>query len=516
VRAVKTPQNRGVLLPDNETGSGFFHRLLSESVAAFPKTFRQVRLAAEPARFKKTYGDDLVRFESARIGSDERVAIARHLAKSTLASLRFADDERVGPLTERLQETVAAPPTTTVALGEKAKKERGLRLSVPFEGKTYEGKELVGLIHKLSDMHHLTDQARTGLLWVHERAEANGGRLDLTGERFVVLGGAAELSPALLLLGGGADVLWIDRTGPAAFLAEHPHLDGTITSVDGGDDLLEAPLTALAAIRRFVDEGAGPVHLGLFAYAPGASRELRVAAVMDAMAKSLGPKLVKSLSLFISPTSPGEMQPEDRRVAADRLGAHPAWQKALAFSRVLRKPAHFGSDDSTVCRAVMDLQGPGYQAAQYLSKIMSAEALAVSGLDEQAPCPFTVSANVAGITNTRSLAHPLFQLGFVGAPLFGVRIFEPGTTRALSSLLMLHDVLNPDAPASATRHHESENARARAVRASQIHGGVYDMPWQFQSAVQAAAVIGMGRRPGLLFPSRSAKPAREGSKPATG
>jgi hypothetical protein len=218
LRAVKTPQNRGVLLPDNETGSGFFHRLLSETAAAFPSTFRDIRLPTEPGRFKKTYGDDLVRFESARIGSDERVAVARHLAKSTLASLRLADEGRVGPLTERLLETVTAPKTTTEKLGatKATQGDPGLRLSVPFEGKTYEGKELVGLINKLYDMHHLTDQARAGLRWLYERAEASGGRLDLSGERFVILGAAAELSPVLLLLAGGADVLWIDRTGPKA------------------------------------------------------------------------------------------------------------------------------------------------------------------------------------------------------------------------------------------------------------------------------------------------------------
>ncbi|MFZ5439576.1 MAG: hypothetical protein ACOZQL_06190, partial [Myxococcota bacterium] len=137
-----------------------------------------------------------------------------------------------------------------------------------------------------------------------------------------------------------------------------------------------------------------------------------------------------------------------------------------------------------------------YQAAQYLTKIISGEVLATSGLGGQ---PITLSANVAGITNTRSLSHPLFQAGFEGAPLFGVRIFEPTTTRALAGLLMLHDLLNPDAPGAAARPFRSELERARAVRSEQLHGGVYDLPWQFESAVRSAAVIGLGKRPGLLF-----------------
>ena len=63
--------------------------------------------------------------------------------------------------------------------------------------------------------------------------------------------------------------------------------------------------------------------------------------------------------------------------------------------------------------------------------------------------PVAVSANVAGITATRSLLHPLFQAGFLGAPSFGIEIYEPATTRLLSGLLTLHDVLHEGAPGAA-------------------------------------------------------------------
>ncbi len=502
---MKADDLRGVLLPDNETGSGFFHRVLGETAAKFSSELGNARIPEDARVFKRTYGDDLVRFESARLRSGKRVAIARHLTEATLGSLRLSEGGKTGPLRERLDDRAEAPKTEAQKIERTG--EPGLSLEVPFEGKVWRGRELLDLVVKLYADHHITAVARDGVRWLVEHVETAGGRLDLRGQRFAILGAAAELSPAPLLLAAGATVLWIDRTSPERTLAERKDLAGTVIHVPAGDDLLAAPRTALAAIRRFAEEGEGPVHVGLFAYAPGASRELRIAAVMDAMVKRLGPDVVKTLSLFISPTSPGEMQPEDRRVAADRLTAHPAWQKALALARVLQRPAHYGDDDATVCRAIMTMQGPGYQAAQYLCKIASCEALAIDGLDPKKASPFTVSANVAGITNTRSLAHPLFQLGFVGAPLFGVRIWDPETTRALSTLLMLHDLLNPEAPAAATRTHATEDDRARAVRSSQIHGGVYDMPWQFQSAVQAAAVIGMGRRPDILL-RRKKRPAR--------
>ena len=46
------------------------------------------------------------------------------------------------------------------------------------------------------------------------------------------------------------------------------------------------------------------MHVGLFAYAAGASRELRVAGAMDAIVRSLGTNVVQSVSMLVSPTSP--------------------------------------------------------------------------------------------------------------------------------------------------------------------------------------------------------------------
>ena len=197
----------------------------------------------------------------------------------------------------------------------------------------------------------------------------------------------------------------------------------------------------------------------------------------------------------------GEMQLEDVRLQDERLREPALWQRALAVGRALRSPARFGDVASPVCRAVMSLQGAGYQAAQCLTKIATAETLAVDGLEGPggARSAITVSANVAGITATRSLSHPLFRVAFEGAPAFGVRIFEPTTTRALSGLLMLHDLLNPAAAGAAERFTDAPEERARALRAAQIHGGVYGVPWQFESAVQSAAVLGAARRPGLLL-----------------
>ena len=495
-RSLVKPDNaEGVLLPEGETGSSFFHGILQGAVDHFPDELRLAKLPKDARIFKRTYGDAVVRFESARLGSARRVEIARHLSRSTAASLRLSEGGQKAPLAEALETAVAAPAVETRVLRGKV----GLRAEVPLEGVVHAGRDILPLLDRLYAAHHLTGAARDGVRWIVEHIADAGGTLDLSDHRFAILGAAAELSPAPLLLAAGATVLWVDVTSPDSFLARFPELAGTIVHAPLGDDLLGKPRSVAASLRRFAQ--AGPVHVGLFAYAPGASRELRIAAVMTELVRSVGPEVVKSVSLFISPTSPGELQSDDAAVVEERLRTPKGWQRALEIVHALPKPGYHGDGVSAVSRAVMEMQGPGYQAAQYLAKIIAAEVLATDGLggDEDRASPISVSANVAGITNTRSLAHPLFQLGFVGAPLFGVRIFEPDTTRALSGLLMLHDLLNPAAPGHAERAFETPRDRARAVRSEQVHGGVYDMPWIFEPTVRAAAIIGMTRRPSLLW-----------------
>ena len=472
-----TDTKNTVRLPEGESGSRFFHRMLVETAAQFPKALELAQLPPSSAQFKKTYGDDLCRFEAARVSSTQRVAIARHLSSAMLASLRYADQ----PLLEALQKRVAAP-----AVEKTPPAEPTLKVEVPLDGRVYRGAEVRGLVDRLFAEHHISAPARDGLTWILQHIEKQGGTLDLRGHRFALLGASAEISPAPLLLAAGAEVLWIDVKTP-------PHQAG-VTHTQQPSDLLGDPVAVAALVRQFADKG--PVHVGLLAYAPGKGRELGLAAVMTALVQTLGPEVVRSAFVFISPTSPAEVQSEDRAVIARRHAAPPMWQRALAMSRVLKRPGFAGHDHNAIANSIISLQGQGYQAAQYFAKIAAAETWAVDGLEGT---PITVSANVAGITNTRSLTHPLFQLAFVGAPSFGLRVFATETTRALAGLLMIHDLLNPQAPGAAGRVYGSPEEKVRALRSQQLHGGVYDQPFQFESIVRVGAIIGMGKRPSLLW-----------------
>jgi len=475
----------GVVLAPGSSGSSVFLEALGEAVRRHPKALGAVHLPADNETFKRSFGEVLVRFEAHRAGSPERVEIARTLVSALEDKLFFQRGDALEPLLEHLARG-AEPVRAEVVGGRGAPR---AHIEIPWRHETFRGGAgLVELARRMREAHHVTDDAQRALGWKAERA-ADG--LDLRGERFAIMGAAAELAPTELLLAAGADVLWIDRSPPPERLMAGDFA-GRLHAI-GASDLLADPRRVRQAIIDFAAEG--PAHLGLYAYAPGKGRELRLAAVMDAIAKSLPASTARSVSMLISPTTPGEVQPEDRAAAIVKRERAQVWKKALERAGLLPPGAHETVGDATVSRTIVSLQGAAYQAAQYLTKMMSAEVMIADGVGGQ---PITVSANVAGITATRSLLHPLFQAAFLGAPRFGIEIYQPATTRAVSGLLMLHDVLNPAAPGASTRAAEPVHERARKTAAQTIHGGARALPWIFEPTIRVAAVLGLGKKPGLV------------------
>jgi hypothetical protein len=359
-------------------------------------------------------------------------------------------------------------------------------------------------VERLAAQHDMTEAAARALIWMLDRAAADGGVLDLRGQRFALLGAGAELSPARFLLRAGADVLWVDLASPAALLTDGNtpgSLSGVLHHVPSASNLLEAPRAIKQAILRFAD--AKPVHLGMFAYAAGSSREWRLGAAMTAIASQLDPARVASVSLLISPTTAAVLDAECVSEAQSRYEKRSFWKKALGPANLLRAPGHFESGGVSVGLSTVSIQGLSYQAAQYISKLATAETFARTGIDltSEQPRPVTMSANIAGITRTRSLAHPLFQAAFLGAPRFGVRIFDPDTTRALSGLLMLHDLLNPAAPGSAAVQPADAREKVTQLFSQKVHGGIYALPFELEGAIRVAALIGMTQKPSLMLRS---------------
>jgi hypothetical protein len=496
--------SRGVVLPSGHTGSSLFHELLTRTAAKFPEALRSAHLPARAGQFKREYGELLPKFEAARVMAPQRVEIARFLVRETQSALEYVDATGRRPLAEHLLEPAPVPALDTADLQGTP----GFRAELPFEGKLYRGHEIDGLVDRLAEAQHLTLGARAALRWTVEHIEAHGGALDLRGQSFAVLGAGAELAATRMLLAAGARVLWIDVSDPGPMLASADGLAGSLVRPAEAGNLLEQPREIAAAIRGFA-ETHGPVNLALFAYASGSSREWRLGAAMNAIVTHLPAALVRSVTMLVSPTTTATLQPECLIAAQQGLTRPARWKSALSRAGLLGAPGHHAVNGVAIARATVSIQGLSYQAAQYISKLLAAETLAVYGSDLEAtePRPLTVSANVAGITRTRSLAHPLFQAAFIGAPAFGVRIFDPPTTRALSGLLILHDLLNPAAPGAAAQQFAGPREKAAQLFSQQVHGGIYSLPYVLEHAIRIAALIGMGKKPSVLLGGKPAKPA---------
>jgi hypothetical protein len=498
---------RGVVLPDGHTGSSLFHAVLKQALARYPEALGSAHFPPNAQVFKREYGRALARLEAARCASKDRAEIARFIVQKTLEALVFVEESGgVNPLLDYLRTPAAPVKLQRNVLSEGS----GLAVEVPFEGKLWRGREVTTLAQRLFAAHQISRAACDALAWLVDHAAAQGGRLSLHGQRFALFGAGAELSPARQLLRAGASVLWIDLADPASLLGDARDLGGVLVHSKEARDLLREPHAVLSAISEFAAKG--PVHIGMFAYAGGESQEWRLGAAMNAITASLDPELVRSVSLLVSPTSPGALEPESVEAAETRRRAAPLWQRALALSGILSRPGHFSArapegalrhaaSGEAIALATVSIQGLSYQAAQYIAKICAAETYAVHGTDLRAERArsVTVSANVGGVTRTRSLSHPVFEAAFAGASRFGVHIFDADTTRALGSYLMLHDLLNPGAPGAARASDGNAREHAAGVHAQQVHGGLYGLPYELEGVIRCAAVLGAAQKPSLLW-----------------
>ncbi len=473
-------QSDGVTLPDGLSASALLHRLLAETEARF-SSLAPARLPASAEAFRKSFPAAIVQFEAARAASPERTEAAGFLVEASHRALSFVTAGRVLALDEAVREPAAPLELDSWRMTGAGR----LTPAIPYSGRVFRGREIARLADDLAARELLSPAARDALCWLLDSALDASGEIDLGGRRFALLGAGAELAPTPLLLEAGAEVLWIDIGAPREALAKDSALSGRLLVPRGGANLLLSPAVVAATLARFAE--AGPIDVGLYAYAPGASREWRLEAAMNAIVDALPPEALRSISLLVSPTTPLVLGLAERAARERRAGTLPAWQRALGAIGLLGAREPVSAGDVQVPRLVVALQGASYQAAQYVGKLCAAERWAAAPGRR-----YTVSANVAGISRTRSLSHPLFEAAYAGATAFGVETFAPETTRALNGLLTLHDLLNPAAPGAPGA------ATGSALFAERFHGGFHVVPWAIDPALRMAAVLGLARRPALL------------------
>ena len=168
-----------------------------------------------------------------------------------------------------------------------------------------------------------------------------------------------------------------------------------------------------------------------------------------------------------------------------RQQQRPPWEAFLGQLGILgRGSGCVAKGEIAASRSLVGIQGASYQAAQYLGKLMTAEAWTTHGqILQNASTGLRVSANTAPITQTRSVTHPIFDAAFGGAKALGVETLTPLQSQTLNGLLAIHDWIHPSLPVPA---------------ALRVHGGIHTLPYPMNTALRVAAAIGFVRRPSLL------------------
>jgi len=228
----------------------------------------------------------------------------------------------------------------------------------------------------------------------------------------------------------------------------------------------------------------GPLVLGNYVYADSAANVLLSSAVDVLTLRLQAARADAALAFLATPTDvfavPADAVAQAARAYATRspaakLGGWPL--RALSGGRLLRRAYPPGADPG-ICDSLIPQQGPNYALAKRVQRWRATVARDSGAL---------VSMNVAPPTRTRSvLKNRALAAAYVGAPRFGVQVFEPATTKTLMAALLVHDLHTDGGPAQAQPWQDEAHAAA--------HGGLWRSAYAPRSALTLAALMGsLGR-----------------------
>lgn len=325
---------------------------------------------------------------------------------------------------------------------------------------------------------------------------------------FVALGGGSAMGPTIDLLSVGATVVAVDIPIPAVWerlIKAARKLPGTlIFPVRAGTSNAATDAEMASAAGCNMTEEAPEIlqwlqtvepekhHvIGLYAYADGTDF-VRVALAMDAIAKGMvesRPRGQVSIAYMCSPTDvfgiPVEARLESkRRQTMSGMGLRRRmWQKPLraaGFGRILKGNDEGKPEPRTRGRPVVDClvvqQGPNYAFAKRLQHWRAVVAQAEGAI---------VSANIAPASHTVSVRkQKLLAAAYDGSKYFGLEIFNPQTSAALMTALLVHDIYFPNNKPSSDHPHGLFMYNA-------VHGGMWRQPYLLRSVVEVAAMIAL-------------------------
>jgi hypothetical protein len=243
----------------------------------------------------------------------------------------------------------------------------------------------------------------------------------------------------------------------------------------------------IAGVADWLAAVDGPLVLGNYVYADGAANVLLASAVDALTVRVAAARDDVALAFLATPTDvfavPADAVAQSARADAARspaakLGSWPL--RALSAGRMLRRAYPPGADPG-ICDSLIPQQGPNYALAKRIHRWRATVAR-----DTGTP----VSMNVAPPTRTRSvLKNRALAAAYIGAPRFGVEVFEPATTQTLMAALLVRDL---QAGGPAQPHPWQDEAHAAA------HGGLWRIAYAPRSALTIAALLGYRAARGLV------------------
>ena len=423
-------------------------------------------------------------------------AIALAGLRSVQRRLQFERDGSTLTLESALAQPRAALGTHVVAGRSKA---GPAPIVVPYRGQMLSGD---ALRRQLDRWQHdgALEPSFAQAIW---RVQAAPDWLDLSDQRFLLLGALAEMAPLPYLLRWRATVSAVEL--PRAELTQKMMRlaqagngtlrlpcrngdsagNGSAEPMCGADLVTETP--EIAAWAAGLD---GPLTVGAYAYLDGA-QHVRVSAAMDAIQGALaGARNDVSLAMLATPTDAYAVPADALAAARARYAARGG---AVRLGRLLTLGRGFRANGEPVegrtdgiggiVDALVLQQGPNYVLAKRLQHWRALVARQ-SGT--------RVSIHVAPPSLTRSVTkNRLLAAAYRAAWRFGAEAFEPATAAALMAALLVHDLRHPQAVASP----QQPLAHPLLLLAEgACHGGLWRMPYAARSALPAAALLGMLKR----------------------
>lgn len=359
-------------------------------------------------------------------------------------------------------------------------------LSVPYHGQSLRGDALLRRLDGWVSAGVIEPSCADAVRAVAARPDW----LALPGRTVAVLGAGAEIGPLPVLLSWGVRVFGVDLPQPAIWeqvLTQARRSAGTLVvpAAAGDADLAQRAgldLTRnIPAVADWLAAVDGPLVLGNYVYADGAANVLLASAVDALTVRLMAARGDAALAFLATPTDvfavPADAVAQSERAYAGRSSAakFATWLlRTLSGGRLLRRAYPSGADPG-ICDSLIPQQGPNYALAKRVHRWRATMSRDLG---------LTVSMNVAPPTRTRSVVkNRALAAAYIGAPRFGVEVFEPATTKTLMAALLVYD-LCAGAPAQADPWRDEAHAAA--------HGGLWRIAYAPRSALTLAALMGYG------------------------